>query len=129
MMVNNNHTVRQKRLKKILLDRKRKMWNELRDEFFRKLGREYNTQFDNPHDIEELALIDIIEDTGIALAGIRRDELINIDAALEKIDDGTYGTCGECAEEIEEERLKLMPFATVCARCKREEPVAKKPTL
>ncbi len=48
---------RRNRLKRQLLDRKKKMWIELRDEFFRKLGREYNAQFDNPHDMEDLALI------------------------------------------------------------------------
>ena len=44
---------RTRSLKKLLLDRKRKMWNDLRDELFRKLGKEYNEQFDIPQGIEE----------------------------------------------------------------------------
>lgn len=114
-------SLRYKKLKKILLDRKRKMWNDLRDEFFRKLGKEYNTQFDNPHDIEELALIDLIEDTGLAVADIRRAEFTQMDEALKKLDDGTYGVCEGCGEDIDEERLKVMPFSTYCVRCKSEE--------
>ncbi|MDO8427189.1 MAG: TraR/DksA C4-type zinc finger protein [Deltaproteobacteria bacterium] len=126
MLVNNS--VREKRLKKTLLDRKRKMWNDLRDELFRKLGKEYNTQFDNPHDIEELAIIDMLEDTGIAVVDIRREELEQMDTALRKLDDGTYGACGDCGEEIEEERLKVMPFAEYCLRCQAGKEF-KKPTL
>lgn len=127
-----NNSARQKKLKKMLLDRKRKMWNDLRDEFFRKLGREYNSQFDNPHDLEELALIDIIEDMGIAVADIRKQELEKIDEAIRKIDDGTYGVCEQCGEDIEEERLKVMPFAEYCVRCKSDndlDKLLKKPTL
>jgi len=122
-------SVRENRLKKILLDKKRKMWTELRDELFRKLGKEYNAQFDNPRDIEEMALIDIIEDTGIAVADIRREELEKMDEALRKLDEGTYGVCSECGGEIEEERLKVMPFATVCVKCKSDKEFFKKATL
>lgn len=122
-------SVRVNRLKKILLDKKRKMWTELRDELFRKLGKEYNAQFDNPRDIEEMALIDIIEDTGIAVADIRRQELEKMDEALRKLEDGTYGVCSECGEDIEEERLKVMPFATACVKCKSDKEFFKKATL
>ncbi len=114
-------SLRYKRLKKMLIDRKRRMWNELREELFRKLGKEYNTQFDNPHDIEELALIDLIEDTGLAIADIRRRELEQMDEAIKKLDDGTYGVCEVCGEEIDEERLRVLPFTTVCVNCKAKE--------
>ncbi len=120
---------RRNRLKKLLLDRKKKMWIELRDEFFNKLGREYNTQFDNPHDIEELSLIDIIEDTGIVVADIKRQEIADMDDALRKLDDGTYGACSSCGADIGEDRLKAMPFATECVQCKAKTEGAKKPSL
>ncbi|MFQ5736414.1 MAG: TraR/DksA family transcriptional regulator [Thermodesulfobacteriota bacterium] len=119
---------RTRRLKKALLDRKRKMWNDLRDEYFGKLGREYNTQFDSPHDLEEMALIDIIEDTGIAIADIKREELERMDVALRHLEDGDYGVCEVCGVEIDEQRLKVMPFATSCVKCK-EGGESKKPTL
>ncbi len=122
-------SARPTRLKKLLLDKKRKMWVELRDELFRKLGKEYNAQFDNPRDIEEMALIDMIEDTGMAVADIRRDELEKMDEALRKLEDGTYGICSECGGEIEEARLKVMPFATFCVKCKSDREFFKKATL
>jgi len=40
--------------------------------------------------------------------------LAEIDAALKRIDDGTYGTCVEGGEEIGLERLEAMPWASLC---------------
>jgi len=44
-----------------------------------------------------------------------------IDAALARIDDGTYGKCVNCGAQIPEERLEAMPWATLCIDCKRKE--------
>ncbi|HHL39560.1 MAG TPA: TraR/DksA family transcriptional regulator [Deltaproteobacteria bacterium] len=111
------------RLRRMLMDRKRRMWNDLRDDVFRKLGKEYNAQFDNPHDFEELALMDLVEDTGLIIADARRRELEQLDAAITRLDEGAYGICEECGEEIPEERLKAVPYATLCVKCldKREK--------
>jgi DnaK suppressor protein len=40
--------------------------------------------------------------------------LAQIDRALAKIDDGTYGTCERCGKPIGEERLRARPWATLC---------------
>ena len=47
--------------------------------------------------------------------------LAEIDAALERIEAGTYGTCANCGEEIPTERLEALPYATLCIDCKRRE--------
>jgi RNA polymerase-binding protein DksA len=44
-----------------------------------------------------------------------------IDAALRRIEDGTYGTCASCARPIGEERLEALPWTTRCIDCKRRE--------
>lgn len=44
-----------------------------------------------------------------------------IDAALARIDAGTYGICVNCGRPIAPERLEAMPWATLCIDCKREE--------
>jgi DnaK suppressor protein len=44
-----------------------------------------------------------------------------IDVALARLDDGTYGTCGRCGQPIPEERLDAVPYATLCVPCKRIE--------
>ncbi len=43
--------------------------------------------------------------------------LTEIDAALARIDAGTYGTCVHCGAAIPEERLELRPFAGGCVAC------------
>jgi RNA polymerase-binding protein DksA len=46
--------------------------------------------------------------------------LNEIDAALKRIDDGSYGTCTSCGNEIPPERLEARPWATLCIGCKRQ---------
>jgi DnaK suppressor protein len=47
--------------------------------------------------------------------------LAAIDAALGRIDAGTYGRCERCAKPIARERLEALPWATKCIDCKRLE--------
>jgi len=43
------------------------------------------------------------------------DEVVSeIDAALKRIDDGTYGVCASCGQSIGKERLEARPWATLC---------------
>lgn len=48
----------------------------------------------------------------------RRLRLIN--DALRRIDKGTYGRCERCGEEIDPARLEILPYATLCIKCKQE---------
>ncbi len=45
------------------------------------------------------------------------DMLERIAEALRKIDDGSYGTCDRCDSPIKPERLKAIPYATLCVDC------------
>ena len=45
--------------------------------------------------------------------------LSEIDAALKRIEDGTYGTCVSCGQEIPRDRLEANPWASLCIDCKR----------
>jgi DnaK suppressor protein len=47
--------------------------------------------------------------------------LSEIDAALGRIDAGTYGQCERCGRPIDSERLEALPYATKCITCKRLE--------
>lgn len=52
----------------------------------------------------------------------REDKYLQqIDSALEKIKNGTYGICRICNEEISEERLKAVPTTSVCIKCKTNQ--------
>jgi DnaK suppressor protein len=45
--------------------------------------------------------------------------LVEIEAALQRIEDGSYGLCSECGRPIGEERLEAVPYATLCIDDKR----------
>src|SRR5204863_5665681 len=52
-----------------------------------------------------------------ALVGSLRETLLDIDAALGKLEAGTYGQCESCGEDIAEARLEAMPAARLCMAC------------
>ena len=60
-----------------------------------------------------------IEDleTSEGLEQVRLEEAREIRAALQRIADGTYGTCASCGAEIAPARLKAQPTATLCINC------------
>jgi RNA polymerase-binding protein DksA len=47
--------------------------------------------------------------------------LASIDAALQRIEDGTYGICERCGKPIDAARLEALPYATKCIDCQRLE--------
>jgi DnaK suppressor protein len=44
-----------------------------------------------------------------------------VNEALQRIEDGTFGTCGSCGKPIAEDRLEAIPYANRCIDCKRLE--------
>ncbi len=50
-----------------------------------------------------------------------RKLIIKIKEALERIDEGTFGTCEECEEPIDMKRLEARPVTTLCIDCKIEK--------
>ena len=111
---------RQDNLRELLQEKKRKVWGDLREEVFGKLGDEYRRQFDTAMDLGDLSFVDVLQSIGINLVKIRQEELAQIDEAERKLDKGTYGICEECGAEISPERLSAVPFAVRCVRCEQE---------
>jgi len=62
-------------------------------------------------------------DIDLALLQMRAETVTRIDAALVRLEAGTYGSCVECATAISEPRLRALPFAARCQACeeRREE--------
>ena len=52
-----------------------------------------------------------------ALAGSLRESLNDVEAALVKLDNGTYGTCEGCGQPISPARLEAKPAARLCMEC------------
>jgi len=71
-------------------------------------------------DIYDQASSERDRELGLLLGDREREKLRNIDEALLKIEEGEYGICEECEEEIPLGRLKVMPFAHYCVKCKSD---------
>jgi len=54
----------------------------------------------------------------LALSAQARAAIEQIDVAVAKIHDGTYGRCENCGTTIPKERLKALPYAALCVKCK-----------
>jgi RNA polymerase-binding transcription factor DksA len=71
---------------------------------------------DDEHDPEG-ATIAFEREHAAALAGQARRHLAEIDAALGRLDDGSYGTCTVCGRPVGAERLAARPAAATCIGC------------
>ena len=56
--------------------------------------------------------------TNLATDKVLESSLRDIEAALQRIEDGTYGACKYCGEPIDEKRLLARPVASACIKCK-----------
>jgi len=77
----------------------------------------------NPEDKDEVdqANADIEQNIHMQLKNRETFTLQKVNHALRKIDEGTYGECESCGEQIEIRRLQARPTANLCIACKEEE--------
>jgi DnaK suppressor protein len=52
------------------------------------------------------------------LSAQARATVVEIDRALQKIEEGTYGVCEQCGDVIPDARLQALPYAALCVSCK-----------
>ena len=108
-------TSRYNELKKMLEDRRRELMNELQGKI-RDVRADGNRERD-VIDQGESSEVDIQEDIEFALIQMKGETLNKVNEALRRLDEGTYGNCFECGQEIAEPRLKALPFAVRCKDC------------
>ncbi len=74
-----------------------------------------------PVHLADLASDAFEQDLSFERAGDVSQEIQEIEEALERIRDRTFGVCESCRVEIPVERLRAIPYARLCVACKREE--------
>ena len=103
-------------MKKLLLERRSDLFS----------GMEQNLKYQSEPsatkgDSSDLASNALDSDTAMQLAESGSSELVQIDEALRKIEEGTYGKCESCGGEIPWGRLEAVPYATLCVSCKEKQ--------
>jgi DnaK suppressor protein len=109
-------------LKTMLEGRRHKVMHELQDRI--RAARSDGIMDRDVLDDAENSELDIQDHIGFALIQLKMEMLNHIDAALRRLDEGSYGDCFECGAEIAEARLRALPFAVRCRECEQSREAA-----
>jgi DnaK suppressor protein len=71
--------------------------------------------------LAETATVTLDREIDYSLEENASEVLAAIDAALKRIEEGTYGTCARCGKQIPEERLEARPWSALCIEDQREQ--------
>jgi len=69
-------------------------------------------------DPADMACSSLDHETCYAIGSVESAAVADIDHALERLAEGTYGICEECGQRIPDARLRAVPSASLCVRCK-----------
>lgn len=117
---------RKEGLRKLLIQRRESIVKESKSEIKKYVSGEKKQLVETVLDDGDLSVVDLAEDISLKQLSTHRETLLKIDTALRKFDEGTYGICDECGDEISVERLKIMPFAIYCRDCQEEKEMKEK---
>jgi DnaK suppressor protein len=112
-------------MKKTELKRFKVMLEERREEIVKRAKQTLNEDMtldasDLPDEMD-LASSEYLQSFTFRLRGREKGLLDKIDRALVRIEDGTFGQCEECGEEIAVKRLEARPETTLCIKCKEDQ--------
>ena len=110
-------------LKQMLIERQREIMHEVQGKI-RDVRAEGSDKDHNVLDPGETSEVDIQEDIEFALIQMKAETLNKINEALSRLEDGSYGNCFECGDEIAQPRLRALPFAVRCKDCEEARETA-----
>lgn len=117
-------------MNKAQLKKFKTMLEEKRDEIVKKakqtLSEDMMLDANDLPDEMDLASSEYLQSFTFRLRGREKSFLDKIEKALAKIEDGSFGNCEECGEEITVKRLEARPETTLCIRCKEDQERAEK---
>ena len=87
----------------------------------RVVREDFSVNTDDRFDELDQASTDIEQSMRMRLCNREVLYIKKVDEALKRIDDGCFGECDECGEDIELKRLEARPTATLCVSCKEDQ--------
>ena len=117
---------RYRELSQMLEERRREIQAEVQGRMrgVRAEGGTWGGKLNEVLDAVESSEADIQEDLEFALIQMKSETLNKIDDALARLEQGDYGNCFDCGEEIAEKRLRALPFAVRCKDCEEAKETA-----
>ncbi|MEK7222084.1 MAG: TraR/DksA family transcriptional regulator [Nitrospirota bacterium] len=113
-------------LRKILIARRQEVMKEIDELLGNRMSDEYQRRVDSAPDVGDQALLDTERVRDISILEMRNRMREQIDEALVKLEEGTYGRCADCKVEISEKRLRTVPFARRCVACQSKQELLEK---
>lgn len=110
-------------LKAILEERRREIMSEVQGRMRDVRTEGAASTGEGVLDAAESSEADIQDEIEFALIQMKAETLNRIDEALRRLEEGSYGYCFECGEEIHEKRLRALPFAVRCKNCEEAREV------
>ena len=107
---------KQEHFRNLLLKQLREHDNNVRDDQAAAL----DLYEDGVQDSVDMSIKDVTKEMAFTLGQRESQMIADIDQALLRLDEGTYGICGRCGRPIEERRLEAMPTARYDAACQAE---------
>lgn len=117
---------RKGQLKQILLAKRDALTQAMKQQLGQSLTDEQQRRLEAAMDSGDQALVDLEREMGISLQEMRNRERQLVEEALVSLEEGTYGVCAECEEEISEKRLEALPFARLCVACQSKRELMEK---
>jgi DnaK suppressor protein len=111
-------------LKRILEDRRKEILSQVQEKMRDVRAEGALGEGQGVLDAAETSEADIQDDIEFALIQMKSETLHKIEEALARLDEGTYGYCFECGDEVSERRLRALPFAVRCKDCEEAREVA-----
>ena len=85
------------------------------------LNKDLSKTTSMPNDMAELGSSNFDQEFTLSLIRSEKDALDQIDAALKRIHDGTFGRCEVCNAAIPKARLQAIPYAALCVCCASQQ--------
>ena len=120
------NTQRYSDLRQMLEDRKKDILAQLKDKIRDVRAENVSGKVNTVLDPGETSEVGIQEDIEFALIQMKAETLNKINEALTRLEEGAYGNCFECGEEIAHPRLRALPFAVRCRDCEEARENAQK---
>jgi DnaK suppressor protein len=111
-------------LRRILEERRRAILAEVKTKIRDVRAEGSGDNIDRIADAAETSEADIQDDIEFALIQMKAETLQKIDQALARLEEGAFGRCFECGDEISEQRLRALPFAVRCKDCEEAREMA-----
>lgn len=108
------------KFKKLLLKEREKLEKDIKHLEFKTREDSSGDLSTHTYHIADVGTDNFDKDMNLGLCGTEQELLQEVDTALDRIKNGSYGRCEICKDDIPQKRLRVVPYAHFCLKCKEK---------